>query len=531
MALELIANVDGRRRSWKLTEDTCIGRRGDLPVCLPDRSVSRVHAVLHKQDNAISIEDLSSFNGTFVNGMRLYGSRLLRPGDKIAIGKFFLRLEDSKSSLPDPTTAASGSGWTLDGRTPPLQSEGPSHLYRTLMHLGEFLVGAHTEQEIDFETLHVLEKILPYRRACMLRLDPAGNPSIVAMRCTDQDLDASTEICWEGVQEAMRSARPVFIGRNDPDPRATPFTAPQPAHSVAVIPLCTEDELVGALYLEAPDPARGYTTKHVRRLGFLANLLAMKASNARLAVVRDEVRTAACVQQALLCKEPLCPPEYEVCARLVPSTAMSGDLYETLVMPEGRYLYALGDVVGHGLGAALLMANVLAAIRALALAESEPLALVQRLHEQMRACVGENSYVTMFLAILDPRLHRVSYVNAGHQPPALVEGTGSVQRLEPTGPALGMRIDEPFTSGAVEMRPGSLLCVWSDGLTEADREHQGPPDFFGDDRLLEVVTSRPAPLDSIVQSVFMEVDRWLAGSRAEDDRTMLLLRRRAEPQP
>lgn len=81
------------------------------------------------------------------------------------------------------------------------------------------------------------------------------------------------------------------------------------------------------------------------------------------------------------------------------------------------------------------------------------------------------------------------------------------------------------------MRPGSLLCVWSDGLTEADREHQGPPDFFGDDRLLEVVTSRPAPLDSIVQSVFMEVDRWLAGSRAEDDRTMLLLRRRAEPQP
>jgi sigma-B regulation protein RsbU (phosphoserine phosphatase) len=393
-----------------------------------------------------------------------------------------------------------------------------------MMDLGEFLASEHTQAEIDSESLRLLERLMPYGRAWMLRLDRRGNPLVSAMRATHADPADSAEILWDGVQDALRQRRPVLLAE-----RRSPgvLTARPGANRVAVVPLSTEDEVVGALYLEAHRAVGGYTPKHLRRLGWLASLLAIKAANVRLTVVRDELRTAGCMQRALLAKEPKSPPGYEACARIVPASTIGGDLYDTLELPNGRCLYAIGDVVGHGVGAALLMAGVLAAMRALALNARDPLDLMSHLREQFHRCMEETSFVTLFLGMLDPVEHRLDFVNAGHPPPAMIDPEGRVQRLDTEGLALGMDFEAPCSRGTVEMPPGSLFCAWSDGLTEA-RSEQHATDF-ADDRLLELLARlRHEPLESIVNQAFGAVDRWLEGYAAQDDRTMLLVRREVE---
>ena len=124
----------------------------------------------------------------------------------------------------------------------------------------------------------------------------------------------------------------------------------------------------------------------------------------------------------------------------------------------------------------------------------------------------------------------MDYVNAGHESPLILDPGGAVQHLASTGPPVGLLPGAEFEIRTAEIPPGGLFAAWSDGIPEAHVVHEdSQPDMFGDHESVEsiLVGLQERPLDEIPTEIFARVDRFLGGAGAPDDRTLLLLRRRA----
>jgi hypothetical protein len=501
-----------------------IGRRPDLPVSLRDPSVSRLHALLRLDGGAFFIEDLDSHNGTYINGQRVTSRCRLRSGDRIGIGRFLLRFDVARpgARLAEETGGDLHHTWTYDGPLPHSDLERTSRTYRVLMNLGEFLAAAHTPEEIHAKCLLVVLKLFRFTRACILRIGQ-GRPVVAATHPAGTGDQGCP--CWCSVAVDMHM--PLLLhGRSQRSDNVCTDRRCQKTHVAMAVPLFSDEEVLGALYLETEAGTPGFNWRQLQRLALVANLIAIKLSHSQISPLRQELEAAACVQKSLLAHTWSSPAEYEASARLVSSKAVSGDLYEILELAEGRYLYAVGDVVGKGIGAALVMANCLAAIRALALDANDPLQLIRRLQCQLLQCLDSSSFVTLFLGILDSRQHVLQYVNAGHDEPLLLRMDGATERLRSGGPPLGMRVDLGHEMGEVPMERGSLLCVWSDGIPEAFNSKKTPVEFYSVERLLTLLAElQQLPLESLCQRVFKSVDHFVEEAHASDDRTLLFVRR------
>jgi serine phosphatase RsbU (regulator of sigma subunit) len=148
--------------------------------------------------------------------------------------------------------------------------------------------------------------------------------------------------------------------------------------------------------------------------------------------------------------------------------------------------------------------------------------MAERVHQELLQASDATRFVTLFLGLLDPRAHRLEYVNAGHNAPLLFTEALDPRALDATGLPLGMIPGARYETGSCELPPGALLCVYSDGVTEAAREDE----MFGDARLVESMRARRAqPLDEVADGLLADLAAFLEGRPAGDDVTLLLLRR------
>jgi len=277
------------------------------------------------------------------------------------------------------------------------------------------------------------------------------------------------------------------------------------------------------LYLDRDDPRSPFQERHRDRLQLLADLVAAKIAQTR---VRHEMEWAGHIERTLLCSDFNPPPGYDVACRLEPCVEVGGDFYEAQPLPDGRYLIALGDIAGHGVGAALLMSTILASIRALALDAKSPLSLAKRLTRLVDAQVQPQGFLTLFIGFLEPDTHTMRYVSAGHEPPALLVPGQEAASIESTGPPIGMHIPVLLEERVFSLPPGTLFCLWSDGIPEALRRCAKPPVAFSRERVLEDLEElRERPPEEIVRRMFGQVDVFVNCARAQDDRTMVVLKR------
>ena len=151
---------------------------------------------------------------------------------------------------------------------------------------------------------------------------------------------------------------------------------------------------------------------------------------------------------------------------------------------------------------------------------------VARINRTVSQNVPSNKFVTFFVARLDPGSGQLTYVNAGHNPPLLIRDGAEVELLQEGGIVLGLFEGVPYEAGQVEMRPGDTLLAYSDGVTET---WSPEGDEFGEDKLsaLAVDRRRLAP-QALQDEILREIERFEAGARATDDRTLVVLRRQPE---
>lgn len=236
-----------------------------------------------------------------------------------------------------------------------------------------------------------------------------------------------------------------------------------------------------------------------------------------------EARRAAQIQRSQIPQEL---PEIEglsLAQAWHPWEFVGGDFFDVAVS-EGRDLVRLSiaDAMGHGIPAALLAAQAQSALRILAGLDLGPAALTSRLDELLRESTPLGSFVTFFLAELDPVSGECVYVNAGHPPPLLRQADG-VARLAEGGPALGLLPQgTAYREGRITMSPGSLLVLFTDGVIEATSPGR---EMFGDERLIGAVErAAGGRLEEVPQAI---LDRVLEFSRGApgDDVTVVVVKR------
>jgi serine phosphatase RsbU (regulator of sigma subunit) len=239
----------------------------------------------------------------------------------------------------------------------------------------------------------------------------------------------------------------------------------------------------------------------------------------------EELRLASNVQRSLL-PAPLQHARLDVAREFIPFREIGGDLYDFVPLGPHRMAFAIGDVMGKGVGAALLAANLKASIRAQVEAENIcPSALVAKVNRMFWDVVPNGLFASLFFGVFDLEASALAFVNAGHHYPFLVTAQGEVRDLVQGGTVLGLVEDSAYEQGSVSFRPDDLFVFYSDGITDRANP-QG--ELFGVERLKEAAarTGTDSSARITLYSLLGEVQGWSAGAPAEDDMTLVVARAR-----
>ncbi len=248
--------------------------------------------------------------------------------------------------------------------------------------------------------------------------------------------------------------------------------------------------------------------------------LDLRASRRELARREAELNFALEVQQSLFPRQFPADGGLEFSAICVPARGISGDYYDVVQLPDGRLLFAIADISGKGISAAILMANLQAVLRTVAEAGQSPAEVCAQLNRHLYQVTDATRFATFFFVEWNRRQRALSYVNAGHTVP-IVRGSIHGQRLQDGGPPLGLFPGTDFRVGQVALQPGDLIVLYSDGITEAGVQ-QG--EEFGEERLAEIIkTHGDKPLAEIQEHILKAVRKW-SGNEPEDDMTLLIAR-------
>ena len=268
----------------------------------------------------------------------------------------------------------------------------------------------------------------------------------------------------------------------------------------------------------------------------VAQMCATAIENARMDAERNEamrvqrqLRLAADVQRRMLPPVPPNVEPFEIAARYVPSFELGGDFYDFIPL-EGHLGVAVGDVVGKGIAASLMMASVRASIRAYAQDVYDIDEIVARVNVQLTRDTLDNEFATLFYGVLDPTTLRLTYCSAGHEPSLLLRD-GQLSALTTGGMIVGVDPHQQYEKGVVQLKKNDLLLIYSDGLTDAfnfARQKFGRQRVI--DALHEAAKGNLSARDAM-NHVLWQMRRFAGLRTNNDDMTIVMIKVVGDPLP
>jgi serine phosphatase RsbU (regulator of sigma subunit) len=514
----VVVDAQGRRTVSVPSGPFTIGRSSETQLQLNDAHVSRRHAELVQDGATWHVRDLGSRAGTFVNDTRV-DSAALKPGDRIRIGDTELRIESGE-------TSALTSG----------------HFdFRQVNALLAGLRALGSGQVLDEVLAIVLDSTLELtgaERGFILLAEPGGalvqrlararggitlTSAQTSKRIPEEVFTTGVDrIVSDLLDEAHASRHGGTLALGIRHVLCTPLKVAQFGAEPAGAD--KGERRIGVLYLDSRE--KGYL-QAAGVLHALAAEAAVVIENARLyqeAVQAEraaqELRIASEIQRALLPPDRHAASAYELAASTTPCRSVGGDLYDYVPNDDGSLSFTVADVAGKGTSAALLTAVVQGMLAGESDADHSPSQVLERLNRALCRRAVASRFVTVFYGQLGTD-GSLRYCNGGHNAPFLVTPDATA-RLDIGGTVIGLFDFSAYETGAMTMRPGDLLVVFSDGVTEAVNAEG---DEFGDDRLaacLAAVRGRSA--QEALAAVEQAVAEFVGSEPARDDMTVMVLR-------
>jgi serine phosphatase RsbU (regulator of sigma subunit) len=538
--LHLSGTVGDQFSVWPLDGPAIgIGRSSRNAIQIVDGTVSKDHAEISKIGEQYFIRDLGSRNGTRLNGTVVHEPVPLKADDRIEIGHVPLRVTVGH---PEPRTQLAESDQLQSSvkiraaqileqrdKTP----TAGTHLVHLLAEVGRLLIRADAPlAETCDEILKVVERAVPSSRLIMmLRESEKAELVQIASRTSGGGANAPMVLSRAIIRTVLDEVTSVITSDASLDPRfmgseSVMFHA---VRSALAVPLFDNEKVLGLLYADQKDPTFVYNSEHLEVLTLVANMAAVKITNARLfkaaqdkVRMEQELKTAMGMQRSLL---PATPPSiegYRFHAQIEACYEVGGDLYDFHRLSDGTLYFMVGDVSGKGMGAALLMSSALASARVLYEMHSDPAPMVRQLSGLLHRTTEARHFITAFVGMLDPASGTLRYVNAGHNAPLLLSG-GAVRELPSAGPPLAVLPDFPYSSETLVLAPGDVLLLYTDGVPEAQRGNV----FFGEQPMIDLLLSEGTCLgvEELSGRIIQRVDEFMAGEHRPDDVTLVALSR------
>ncbi len=302
-----------------------------------------------------------------------------------------------------------------------------------------------------------------------------------------------------------------------------------------VVPIQHEGRRLGVLAVADKETRDGtiadFSLSDARLLMLFASQAATAVETARLhreAVEKErlerELELAAAIQREILPREIPQFPGFAVAAESLSTRQVGGDYFDFFPLSGDRFAFVVADVSGKGVPAALLVSTLASAIHLQIEDARTPADLILRVHRHLYRFSRARKFATLFFGLVETASGRMTYVSAGHNPALLMRPSGRVEMLGATGRPVGMFWESTWTEESVQLAPGDRLCVYTDGITEAQNE---AGEDFGVPRLRDVLGSAgEEPVADTARRILEEVLAFAGATPQYDDQTLVVLARR-----
>jgi serine phosphatase RsbU (regulator of sigma subunit) len=527
-----------------------IGRKAENDLQLLSDTVSRQHAEIVFENDCYYLVDVGSKRGSYVNDQRVERCALQHQ-DRIRIGgdedQQIVFLDDSvehASAIFD-----SNPNLTLSA---PQQDRGTS-ANEELQKLARFIEVnqafkfSMTPDDVLCLIVDAAIEITQAERGFLMLRNQEGDLEFKVARDRSRNWLVGNEFAMSRsvVEEAFKQNRSVII--NDSKESAALFARESvrslDLRSIACIPLrrfqmsenmdattMLKRDVIGVLYVDSHVIGGTLTQTSLRLLESLAFEATKSLENVRLMheeqekkQLEQELGMARQVQVALSPTSFKQPEHFEVAAHNIPSRFVGGDFYDLISLKDNRYAFALGDVSGKGVAAALLAAMAQGALQAQFVSNLPLTEVITSLNKALVQRSASNRFLTLFCAVLDADGH-FTYINAGHNPPILARTTGETELLTTRSVLLGAFDFVEYKSKQTRLAPGDVVVIYTDGVTEAANAAN---EMFGDERLERLVKdSVGLSAEAIKQRILDDVIAFTRGLPQGDDITLIVLKMR-----
>ncbi len=515
-----------------------IGRRETNDLRLAGSEVSRDHAeIVAGANGGFILKDRASRYGTYVNGDQVT-ERPLAHGDRIRLGRsggaemVFLVADGEAQVEKSPTTTAIGDLRQIAALLEGLRALGSGRVLDDVLSLvldsaidvsgaeRGFIMLATGTGELEFKMARGRGRTtlsggsFATSRKIPEEVFRTGEPRLVA----DLLDGALADVHMGTVALGIRNVLCVPL-------RLVRYLDKAEADDVE------RERRIGVLYLDSREKGVLMSGSTRAALETLATEAAVAIENARLyretmekAKMEQEMRIAAEIQQALLPKMSRNGSFFAAAAASIPCRSIGGDFYDYVDLPAGALGFALGDVAGKGPPAALLSAMMQGIFAAQAASSDSPSQTISRVNMALYRRGIESRFVTLMYGAIAPD-GRLTYCNAGHNPPLILSPSGStptMRRLECGGPIVGLFETATFEEETVTLVPGDWLIVFSDGVSEA---MSASGDEYGESRIVSVVEKhKDMEPRQLLEALFADVRVFTRGAAQSDDITAMVLR-------
>lgn len=544
-----LVGTDGERYyTFDLTPGKHIlGRKPECDITIPNKTVSRRHAEIEVGQNgeSVFVTDLGSHNGTMHNNMRVTNRTEVKTGDQLTFGSTEFRITPAGEISSTPTRSKTYLSdadpeksvfISMNEALKPLPSRATERpeLFPTLSEMAKMLVLSDPKEVMLEKALGLVSRVVPADRLAVLFTSEDSDEIYTAATLLPTGKDPGKFTLSRTIIDRLLDEKDaILIGDVAEDPRlkAQQSIIMSELRSAMAVPMFDEGKVLGILYVDSTNPMHRYTDEYLRILAMFGNIIASRLLNYELIEEREErqvidaeMRRAAGIQAALLNTDPPTIQGFAVNASLESSRSVGGDLYDVVQLPGGHLLFLVADVSGKGMGAALLMSNILASFRIMY--EQEPFTLletVEKVSAQLFNYSAPGDFATLFAGVIAPEGDTLTYVNAGHNPPMLVRCDGSVETLPASGTMIGAFDMNTWSESSVQLKGGEVLFVFSDGVTEAE-----DPDGnqYGEERAQKTLVEASAGTpEEITRALRSDIAEFVKGAPQSDDVTILIVKK------
>lgn len=556
MARLFVYPKKGETYWYKLEQEkTTIGRSEDNDIALGDPFSSGHHALICFSGDGYLIRDNGSKNGTFLNGKKVTGEAELKKGDEILVGSTRIIFDKEVSSNVEVTEMVLPSRnintiihlkdilkkpdieTTIQGLVTPADFIKIKSDYKSMAVLNEVsraLILHQPLAELMERIMDLISEYLPMDRGVlMLKEGNPPQPIPKVIRINNRSLARQKIMVSQSIINLVLDKHSSVLttdAQADPRFKMKDSVIQSNIHSAMCAPLWNNREIIGVVYADRTALLDQFSEEDLRLLTLLANLAAVKIENAEaiekaieMETFKKELSRAAQIQKDLLPKQNPAIENYDIAGLNIPCDQVGGDYYDFIEIDPCRLGVIIADVSGKGISASLLMASLRAALHVEIRPQVSVADMAARLNDFVHRSAAINRFITFFFCELNLKTGALRYINAGHNPPVLLEKGGEISRLEPSGFCLGMFPSVVYEAREVSLGVGDAVILYTDGVTDSrDKDNHE----FGEECLIELVKKNVRlPAEKIVEKICAELTSFTTGVPPFDDMTLVVLKR------